>query len=66
MMMVVQRAYDYDVKAVRSLMRESGAPDWYLWTYDHATIPIDTKTGKGFERNCEHDKTARCNIRSRY
>ena len=49
MMMVVQRAYNYDVKAVRSLMRESGAPNWYLWTYDHATIPTDPKTGKGYE-----------------
>ena len=49
MMMVVQRAYNYDVKEIRSLMKESGAPDWYLWTYDHATKPIDPKTGKGYE-----------------
>lgn len=41
MMMVVQRAYNYDIQKIRSLMKEIGAPDWYLWTYDHATVPIN-------------------------
>jgi hypothetical protein len=46
MMMVVQRAYQYDSNAVRSLVIESGAPDWYVWTYGHATDQVDAKTGK--------------------
>jgi hypothetical protein len=49
MIMVVQRAYQYDVNKVRDLMKESGAPDWYIWTYDHATPPIDSATGKEAE-----------------
>jgi len=48
MMMVVQRAYNYDVEKVRSLMKETGAPEWYLWTYDHATVPIDPVTQKQY------------------
>ena len=46
MMMVVQRAYHYDVNGIRNLVKESGAPDWYTWTYDHATPPVDPATGK--------------------
>lgn len=49
MIMVVQRAYRYDAGQVRNLMQKSGAPDWYLWTYDHATPPYDPKTGKAAE-----------------
>lgn len=49
MLMVVQRAYRYDAMKVRNLMQQSGAPDWYLWTYDHATPPYNTKTGKPAE-----------------
>lgn len=48
MMMVVQRAYGYDVAAVRSLMQRSGAPEWYLWTYDHATPSVDYETLQPF------------------
>ncbi len=46
MMMVVQRAYNYDVNRIRNVMKESGAPDWYIWAYDHATPPVDPVTGK--------------------
>ncbi len=49
MMMVVQKAYQYDVAKVRSAIKSSGATEWYLWTYDHATIPINPLTGKGYE-----------------
>jgi hypothetical protein len=49
MMMVVQRAYGYDVAKVRQLAKETGAPDWYIWTYDHATPPLDSLTGKAGE-----------------
>jgi hypothetical protein len=49
MMMVVQRAYGYDAAKVRQLAKESGAPDWYIWTYDHATPGYDSSTGKPAE-----------------
>lgn len=49
MMMVVQKAYQYDTTKVRSAIKSSGVPEWYLWTYDHATIPINPLTGKGYE-----------------
>ena len=49
MMMVVQKAYQYDTVKVRSAIKSSGAPEWYLWTYDHATIPINPLTGRGYE-----------------
>ena len=48
MMMVVQRAYQYDVNNVRSQIQSAGAPDWYLWAYDHATVPIDPLSGKPY------------------
>jgi len=48
MMMVVQRAYNYDVEKVRAVMKESDAPEWYLWTYDHATAPVDPSTFKPY------------------
>jgi hypothetical protein len=49
MMMVVQKAYHYDVAKVRAAIQSSGAPEWYIWTYDHATIPIDPVTRKGYD-----------------
>lgn len=49
MMMVVQKAYNYDVAKVRSVIQNSGAPEWYLWTYDHATVPTDPFTGNGYD-----------------
>lgn len=49
MMMVVQRACEYDAAKVRQLAKEAGAPDWYIWTYDHATPPYDPSTGKPAE-----------------
>jgi hypothetical protein len=48
MMMVVQRAYNYDESRVRSLMQETGVPGWYLWAHDHATEPIDPLTQKPY------------------
>jgi hypothetical protein len=48
MMMVVQRAYDFDVAKVRSIMQRGGAPEWYLWTYDHSTPPVDHVTLKSY------------------
>lgn len=41
LMMVVQKSFDYDVAAVRRLIQEAGAPDWYLWCYDHPKSPLD-------------------------
>jgi hypothetical protein len=49
MMMVVQRAYEYDVAKVRSIMQRGGAPEWYLWTYDHARAPINPATQKTYD-----------------
>ena len=49
MMMVVQRAYQYDVNKVRAQMQSAEAPDWYLWTYDHATVPVDPLSGKPYK-----------------
>lgn len=49
MMMVVQRAYNYDVAAVRGAAVAAGAPAWYLWAYDHATPAIDPGTGKPYD-----------------
>ncbi|MEO8173370.1 MAG: hypothetical protein ABI581_09815 [Sediminibacterium sp.] len=49
MMMVVQRAYKYDVAKVRELVQSNGAPAWYTWTYDHATPPFDPSTKKQAE-----------------
>ncbi|MES2330108.1 MAG: hypothetical protein V4539_10935 [Bacteroidota bacterium] len=49
MMMVVQRAYKYDVVKVRQAAQDAGAPNWWLWTYDHATPPVDSVTGKQAE-----------------
>lgn len=48
MMMVVQRSYDYDVAKVRTAIQQAGAPDWYLWTYDHANVPFDPVSGKPY------------------
>ena len=45
MMMVVQRAYKYDANKVRSVAIECGAPEYYIWTYDHASFPTDKLTG---------------------
>jgi hypothetical protein len=51
MMMVVQRAYGFDVAKVRSIMQRGGAPEWYLWTYDHATPPVDHVTLTAYPEN---------------
>jgi hypothetical protein len=46
MMMVVQRSYDYNDAKIRQVIKECGAPEWYLWTYDHASSSVDKATGK--------------------
>jgi hypothetical protein len=46
MMMVVQRAYNYDTARIRAAVKESGAPGWYIWAYDHAAFKNDTITGQ--------------------
>jgi hypothetical protein len=50
MMMVVQRAYNYDEAKVRSLIQECGAPEYYLWAYDHASYLTDKPSGKPDEK----------------
>jgi hypothetical protein len=45
MMMVVQRAYNYDIERVRNVMQKAKVPDWYVWVYDHATVPLNRATG---------------------
>jgi hypothetical protein len=40
-MMIVQRALEYQIDKVRTLAIESGVPDWWLWCYDHPTAPTD-------------------------
>jgi hypothetical protein len=46
MMMVVQRAYNYDTAKIRSAIIACKVPEWYLWTYDHASGAHDKKTGE--------------------
>lgn len=48
MMMVVQRAFNYDAGRVRDFAKQAGAPAWYIWTYDHATVADDPATGKPY------------------
>ncbi len=40
LMMFVQRTLDNDSQQVRQQLIESGAPQWYLWCYDHAKPPM--------------------------
>ncbi|MBV9988352.1 MAG: hypothetical protein JO301_11790, partial [Chitinophagaceae bacterium] len=47
MMMVVQRAYNYDTVRIRKAIADE--PGWYLWAYDHATVPINEQTGSPYE-----------------
>jgi hypothetical protein len=49
MMMVVQRAYNYDAAVIRKVAAAAGAPEWYLWSYDHATPMINQQTGKPYD-----------------
>jgi hypothetical protein len=41
MMMVVQRAYGYDSIRTRQAVVDCNVPEFYLWTYDHASHATD-------------------------
>lgn len=39
LMMFLQSTLKYDNAKLRAVIVESGAPDWYLWCFDHPQVP---------------------------
>ena len=49
-MMFVQSALESQPASVRQVVLESGAPSWYLWCYDHPSLPTGVLPGTLWDR----------------